>query len=85
MLAALLVAAAYAVMVPFDTDGDLWWHIRTGEHLLETHDWPRVDPFSFTAAGAPWMAAEWLGDVVLALGARAGGLRGLDALTIAMT
>jgi hypothetical protein len=44
-----------------------------------------VDPFSFTAAGAPWMAAEWLGDVGLALVARAGGLRGLDALTIALT
>ena len=85
MLAALLVAGAYVVMVQFDADGDLWWHIRTGEHLLETREWPRVDPFSFTAAGAPWMAAEWLGDVVLALGARAGGLRGLDALTIAMT
>jgi len=85
MCAALLVAGAYAVMVPFEADGDLWWHIRTGEHLLDTGAWPRVDPFSFTAAGAPWMAAEWLGDVLLALGARAGGLRGLDALTIALT
>jgi hypothetical protein len=85
MLGGLLVAAAYALMVPFDVDGDLWWHIRTGDHILETRGWPRTDPFSFTAAGAPWMAAEWLGDILLALSARMGGLRGLDAVAVGMT
>ncbi len=41
-------------------DPDLWWHLRTGQWITETRQIPHFDPFSFTRAGAPWVAHEWL-------------------------
>jgi len=48
------------------TDGDTGWHIRTGELVLASGQAPLVDHFSFTRAGQPWFAWEWLSDVILA-------------------
>jgi hypothetical protein len=45
------------------TDPDLWWHLRTGQWIAETGTVPRVDPFSFTRAGQPWVSHEWLSEV----------------------
>jgi hypothetical protein len=48
-------------------DGDTGWHIRTGEYILQHASVPQVDIFSFSKAGAPWFAWEWLTDVQYAL------------------
>ncbi len=80
MLGALLVGATFALVRSFSVDPDMWWHIRTGELILSTHRWAATDPYSYTAAGAPWMSCEWLGDVVFAVVYRVGGLRGLEVL-----
>jgi hypothetical protein len=80
MLGALLVGATFAVVRSFSVDPDMWWHIRTGELILSTHRWPTTDPYSYTAAGAPWMSCEWLGDAFFAVVYRLGGLRGLEVL-----
>jgi len=61
-------------------DGDTGWHIRTGEIILATGAAPAADPFSFTRPGERWFAWEWGADVLLALAARAGGLRMVAAL-----
>ena len=45
-------------------DPDLWWHLRTGQIIVETGHVPHSDPFSFTRAGHPWVAHEWLSEVV---------------------
>jgi hypothetical protein len=82
MLGALLVTGVYVARRGFDVDPDLWWHIKIGEGILATHHWPTSDFFSFTASGQPWIAAEWLGEVLFAAVARVGGLRGLEALLI---
>src|SRR5215467_9496638 len=58
-------------------DGDTGWHIRTGQFVLENHRAPGVDLFSFTRAGQPWFAWEWLSDVLLAA---AYGWRGMGAV-----
>src|SRR5258708_13785851 len=47
-------------------DGDTGWHIRTGQWILENHSVPHTDLFSFSKAGQPWFAWEWLSDVVFA-------------------
>ncbi|MGC8794598.1 MAG: hypothetical protein ACP5U2_14530 [Bryobacteraceae bacterium] len=47
-------------------DGDTGWHIRTGEWILANGGVPDRDIFSFTKAGEPWYAWEWLWDVVFA-------------------
>jgi hypothetical protein len=77
MLAALLVAAVFVSLRGFSLDPDVWWHVKVGAAILATHHWPTSDPYSFTASGAPWIAYEWLGDVVLAALRHAAGLRGL--------
>ena len=46
-------------------DSDAGWHIRTGEAILATGTLPRTDPYSFTRAGQPWFAWEWLADVAV--------------------
>src|SRR5260221_981445 len=47
------------------TDPDLWWHLRTGQWIVETGRVPHSDPFSFTRAGHAWVSHEWLAEVVL--------------------
>jgi len=44
-------------------DGDTGWHLRTGEWILANHRVPTQDMFSYTKAGQPWFAWEWLWDV----------------------
>ncbi len=48
------------------SDGDTGWHVRTGEWILAHGQVPHVDMFSFTKAGQPWFAWEWLWDVMFA-------------------
>jgi len=38
---------------------DLWWQYATGR-LVAAGGWPTVDPFTYTAAGAPWIEMRWL-------------------------
>jgi hypothetical protein len=55
------------------TDPDLWWHMAAGRFILDTGSVPQTDPFSFTAAGQPWVAHEWLAEIAIYLIYRAGG------------
>ena len=82
VLGAALVTGIYVPLRAFAVDPDVWWHIRVGETILATHRWPTADPYSFTAYGSPWIAYEWLGEVVLAAVNRFGGLRALLALNV---
>jgi len=49
------------------SDGDFWWHLRTGEYIVRHHSIPRTDPFSFSNFGKPWVAHEWLSDLIFYL------------------
>jgi hypothetical protein len=62
-------------------DGDSGWHIRTGEWILEHGTVPKVDLFSFSKAGQPWFAWEWLTDILYATLHAAAGLKGLVLLS----
>lgn len=64
------------------TDSDTGWHIRAGELVLANGRIPRVDVFSFTMEGRPWIAWEWLSDVVMAVAHQLGGLAGVVGLVI---
>jgi hypothetical protein len=84
LLAVLLVGGIFVPLRVFFVDPDVWWHIKVGATLLSTHRWPTVDPYSFTAHGNPWIAYEWLGDLLLAAMEGAWGLRGLMALDLVL-
>jgi len=80
VLAFLLVGAMCVPLSRFKVDPDVWWHIKVGATILATHHFPTKDIYSFTASGTPWIAYEWLGELLLAVTAHAFGLRGLLAL-----
>lgn len=58
-----LLLLAMAIRVPTDTD--TWWHIRSGELIVETGHVPRVDTFSYTRDGHKWIDHSWGAQVIL--------------------
>jgi len=48
------------------TDPDYGWHVANGRHLLDGVLLGGRDTYSWTAAGAPWVAHEWLTDGAMA-------------------
>ena len=83
MLGIFLIGRVFYEGRGFIVDPDVWWHIKVGQDILRTHHWPTVDTYSFTAAGTPWIAYEWLGEIVLALMYRPGGVVSLCVFLIA--
>lgn len=66
-------------------EGDLGWHVRLGEAMVTERAIPQLDRWSVGGAGQPFNAAHsWLGDVVLYLVWRYGGLAGLVLLQALM-
>ena len=61
-------------------DGDTGWHLAAGRWILDHGAAPRVDPFSYTFAGRPWLAHEWLSEAVMALAFAVAGWNGLMLL-----
>lgn len=80
-LSAGLIMLALILFAPqVLNDGDTYWHLATGQWILAHGRIPTHDPFSFTMAGAPWVAHEWLSDLLMALGHSLAGWSGTVAL-----
>lgn len=60
-------------------DPDMWWHLRTGQLILQNHAVFHTDPYSFTRAGVPWVNHEWLSDILMFALYRFTGWMGLIA------
>src|SRR5262245_38152701 len=54
-------------------DPDTHWHITVGNWILAHGAVPTVDFFSYTFTGQPWIAKEWLSQVVMAAAYDLGG------------
>lgn len=83
-LAVLLIPAALGSSTTIFNDGDVSWHIATGQWILAHRAIPNVDPFSFTWAGQPWVPIEWLAEMLMAGAYRIAGYSGLAALATLM-
>ena len=59
---------------------DVWWHLAAGRWIWEHGQVPKVDVFSHTAAGQPWIDVHWLFQVLAYLTASWLGLAGLTIL-----
>ncbi len=57
-----------------NSDGDLARHLRHGRYMLEHGGLIRMDPFSFTRPGAPFVGFEYGSQLLYALAERLGGL-----------
>src|SRR5215472_13567063 len=80
MCYSLLVMAMFQWCWKAIGEHDIWWHMLNARHLLQHHAFTRVDMYSFTAAGSPWLDHEWLSEIVFYLGYNSFGLRGLLAV-----
>jgi hypothetical protein len=80
----LAVAASLFGCQPL-SDPDVWWHLRSGEWIVEHRRVPTLDPFTFASADRLWVDLHWLFQVVLALVYRVGGVAGIILLTAALS
>jgi hypothetical protein len=76
----LFVYLTNAGGLPLLGDPDSHWHIAVGNWILAHGAVPTVDSFSFTFAGQPWIAKEWLSQILLALAYDYGGWGAVAAL-----
>ena len=83
-LTAVLVAAAFPVTSAI-RDPDFWWHLRSGQLILQQGGLIHTDPFTYTAAGHAWTMHEWLTEVVFAGLYSAGGLALIVAVLSVVT
>lgn len=70
------------------TDADLGWHLSYGRYILDQHQLPLHDSWSWLRQGQPYLLTHWGGEVLMALSDRAwaaGGAHLLMAVTIGLT
>jgi hypothetical protein len=53
LLVAVTAAFLLGLFSPEIYDTDFWWHLRTGQYIVETRSLPSPDPFAWTTAAAP--------------------------------
>jgi hypothetical protein len=78
----LLVPALLGSASRVFLDGDVSWHVATGQWILANGRVPKTDPFSFTMAGQPWVAHEWLADILFAAMFDLAGFAGLAVVVV---
>ena len=83
LAAVLLIPAVLGSSLTIFNDGDVSWHIATGQWILDHWAIPHTDPFSFTWFGKPWVPIEWLAEVIYASAYRVAGYAGVAALVTA--
>jgi hypothetical protein len=84
LLSAIVVVAVLASVGSSLADPDVWWHVRTGRLILDTHAVPHTDPFSFTADRDSWVPTAWLSDASFALVWKVGGWEAIRVLRIVL-
>jgi len=55
-------------------DTDFWWHLKTGEWILENGTVPQVDLYTFTEEKADWIDLHWGFQVLITLLYRLGNV-----------
>jgi len=59
----LLLALLFISQLNTILDIDLWWNLKTGEHIVKNLEIPRTDLFSYTLKEAYWIDHEWLSQI----------------------
>jgi hypothetical protein len=77
MLSTLLATLTVLTVAPRFNNPDLWWHLKIGEIVWQTHSIPQFDPFAFTTHGHAWIAHEWLAQATIYAAWKFGGYTGL--------
>ena len=75
---------AFQALLPVE-DPDLWWHLRTGQWIVENHAVPFQDYFSAYGMGKTWIAYSWLFELIIYAIYSAVGLIGIVIFTLLMS
>ncbi len=85
VFAAVVAVGLFGMAARNVTDPDVWWHLRTGQLILQNHAVFHTDPYSFTKFGQPWVNHEWLSGVLIFSLYRLAGWGGLIVTFAAIT
>ena len=64
ILLPLIFLLAFSFSITKIYDYDLWWHLKTGEEILNSYKIPYTDYFSITAEGKEWIDVHWLSQLL---------------------
>lgn len=80
----VLVWTFLATIFPmFDTD--FWWHLKTGEWILQNYSVPAVDLYTFTDSDKPWIDLHWGFQILITLLYHMGGVPLVSLVKSAVT
>ena len=65
LVTALAFLGVFAIALRTPADTDMYWHLATGQYIVNTQTIPTSDPFSWTMRGAPWVDVHWLSQVIM--------------------
>ena len=80
MCVSLVTVLIFRFSVRKFAEPDIWWHLRNAQYLFDHHSIPRVDLYSFGAAGSDWMNHQWLSEIPYYLAFQTLGLQGILAV-----
>ena len=63
----IVIFVVFAASLFKIADLDFWWHLKTGQVVLEEKEFQRTEIYSFTANGREYIDHEWLFQVVMYL------------------
>jgi len=85
VIAALFLVLAVMTVRGRFNDPDLWWHLKTGQVIAQTHHIPQVDTFSYTTGHHHTVPHEWLAQLWIYAAYAAHGYTGLMLWECLMT
>jgi hypothetical protein len=65
LLVIVIMAVIFTLAAQPITDPDFWWHLKTGQYIVETRSIPHTDIFSTLRFGSEWVTHEWLSEVFI--------------------
>ena len=80
---AVTIASPMLQRIEFAKDPDLWWHLADARILSSTHQFIRLEPYSFAVAGQRWINPEWLSEIPYWFSYSTFGLRGIHLAALA--
>ena len=69
----LALLGVFTIALSSLTEFDFWWYLKSAEIILRTRSVPATDPFSYTAAGRPWINHMWASQLAVLALWRSGG------------
>src|SRR5271157_5441408 len=84
-LIALFLALTFLLGIFPLKDADYYWHLRTGDLIRQTGQVPRVDFYTFTRQGTPWIDLHWIFQVGISWVREHGGVPALTLVKAVIT